>query len=62
MEIEMTAVIRVDTPTGICIGQLVGTENGWRFVPWISGRKGSRKFYTSADQALPSWAKKMAAK
>ena len=34
----------------------------WFFVPFISGRTGSRRGYATADGAVPRWAKKMGGK
>jgi hypothetical protein len=44
-----------------CIGIVQLYEGqGYRFLPQVSGRRGSVKVWPSADSCIPRWAKKMA--
>ena len=50
----------VHTKTGFQIGTVyVAAGKGWHFFPSVSGRKANRVFRYSADEAIPTWAKKM---
>jgi len=37
------------------LGTAVHTEQGWRFIPNVSGRKSSRKFHPTMEKCLPRW-------
>lgn len=42
--------------TGAIVGFLVHYPGrGWRFNPAVAGRRGSRKFYETKEQAVPRW-------
>lgn len=41
------------------IGRIIREVDGYRFLPNVNGRKGSRKAWPSANQAIPRWTEDM---
>lgn len=51
--------ITVRTERGSAIlGRLTKSSLGWRFYPWACNRRESRRFWPTAEEAIPRWAKK----
>jgi hypothetical protein len=59
-----TETLKVITDLGAEIGRVRFHKiyNGWKFYPTISGRKPSTKIYQTANESIPAWARKLAAK
>lgn len=47
------------TEKNLKIGACVESHDGWRFIPAVTGRKGSRKSWPTAEECIPRWANKM---
>lgn len=39
----------------LVLGTTVEYEQGWRFVPRVSGRSASRKYWPNWEKSLPKW-------
>lgn len=58
--------LKIDPKTGtVTIGTLrMGgvSQNrlGWRFIPFVAGRRSSRKNFPTAEKAIPAWVKRYA--
>jgi len=47
---------------GLVWGQVIWQNNphgpGWKFIPRVAGRKGSRKVYATREEAVPQWVRR----
>ncbi len=39
-----------------CIGALIDVDGGYRFIPWSSKHKPSRRVHADINKAIPKWA------
>ena len=52
---ETTDTLHLVCGTGL-LGRCVHYRDGWRFLPNVSGRKGSRRARPTAHDCIPRWA------
>lgn len=51
--------ITVRTERGSAIlGRLTKFSKGWRFYPWMDTHRPSRRYWATAEEAIPRWLKK----
>lgn len=34
------------------------SKPGWRFIPAVAGRRGSRRLYATPEEAIPAWVRR----
>lgn len=40
------------------LGRLTKSSRGWRFYPWMDTHRPSRRYWPTAEEAIPRWLKK----
>jgi hypothetical protein len=43
---------------GLKIGAIRTLQNGFHFIPWVSGHTSSRKIWATPADCVPAWAKR----
>ena len=46
---------RLQDGSTFLLGTATQNEQGWRFIPLVSGRHSSRKSHPTMEQCLPRW-------